>query len=72
MGYLLAGRGLPTIVVATAFTSLLGPKGWVNQILKGFPVRESDPEPLPRGVPVKKEKSELFFDYLTVRTEISN
>lgn len=24
---------LPTIVVATAFTSLLGPKGWVNQAL---------------------------------------
>ncbi len=24
---------LPTMVVATAFTSLLGPKGWVNQIL---------------------------------------
>ena len=24
---------LPTIVVAAAFTSLLGPKGWVNQIL---------------------------------------
>ncbi|MBC8263928.1 MAG: hypothetical protein H8E47_07365, partial [Anaerolineales bacterium] len=28
---------LPTIVVATAFTSLLGPKGWVNQVLMAVP-----------------------------------
>ena len=28
---------LPTIVVAAAFTSLLGPKGWVNQILMAIP-----------------------------------
>ncbi len=28
---------LPTIVVAAAFTSLLGPKGWVNQILMTVP-----------------------------------
>ena len=34
---------LPTIVVATAFTSLLGPKGWVNQALMAVLGRDSPP-----------------------------
>jgi thiamine transport system permease protein len=56
---------LPTIVVATAFTSLLGPKGWVNQILMAVLGRDSPPINLLHTLPIIL-LAHVFYNYTII------
>ncbi len=56
---------LPTIVVATAFTSLLGPKGWVNQFLMAVLGRDSPPINLLHTLPIIL-LAHVFYNYTII------